>query len=162
MAIHLGQFVDCHSRLGSFAMTNRCVFISSPHRSAAPAPDGNETGGPWASRPNREWHGRPAREKDSVVLFDWFSRAGRPCHRFPLRARRPCPMEFPRRSVATKQSIQLDRHALVPRARDDKQTCELSDVSPLPGSYRLSSLMMIFLNCSRLGGLFHLPSRLLP
>ena len=29
------------------------------------------------------------------------------------------------RSGATKQSIQLDRHALVPRARDDKQECEI-------------------------------------
>ena len=50
MAIHLGQFVDCHSRLGSFAMTNRWVFISSPHRSAAPAPDGKET---WLTRSKR-------------------------------------------------------------------------------------------------------------
>jgi len=27
------------------------------------------------------------------------------------------------RSAATKQSIELDRHALVPRARDDKSEC---------------------------------------
>ena len=29
------------------------------------------------------------------------------------------------RSEATKQSIQLDCHALVPRARNDKQECEV-------------------------------------
>ena len=36
------------------------------------------------------------------------------------------------RSGATKQSIYLDHHALVPRARDDKHECEISGlVGPL-------------------------------
>ena len=43
MAIQLEIQMDCRARQPGLAMTNH-EFISSPHRSAAPAPDRKETG----------------------------------------------------------------------------------------------------------------------
>ena len=53
----------------------------------------------------------------------------------PSRARNDKPVVFVSRSTATKQSTELDRHALVPRARDDNQKgerCGLAAIRALP------------------------------
>ena len=44
--------------------------------------------------------------------------------------------EFSNRRAATQQSIQMDRHALVPRARDDKSEDRISSLNPSCGFAR--------------------------
>jgi hypothetical protein len=110
------QLIDCSRGLpqsqGSFAMTNKVSSFTELERTPSCLVIRTMNYFP-------DCH-REKRSDVAIQLID----CSRGLPQSPRLLRNDKRGEFICRSAATKQSSQLDRHTLVPRARDDKQVCD--------------------------------------